>query len=384
MDFYADPEYILSPWLSQPDLIGIPYTSLQTTGTSDSNYPPHQSRQFTTMFCECETSKSEVDQISKKRLCIHSPTTEIPFVLATSDTHLTPTSLHTGNTAASVTSSAKAIIWSAANSYGGGCFICSSPYTEVARMIGESTSPNLYDLRFHGLFPIRALGDPQNGILLCPNCHYVLSRNSRPDVVILPKDLQWFLEFEERDFAYRKQVWMAKKKAVVRTVPSAELYRVRCQAQAISGQVESGDSCDYGGLYDAYYIRDYHGAVPHLRPPGVQLRTGTGRTPKGWVSKQWHGAPALCILGAGRAIGDCEATQGVFLKLNELLGMWGREPWTENDEMGKVDDGDQGGAGCMRALEEVLAMWPEEHFSGPDSTSEDKVRWIRDIWKLYS
>ncbi|KAF8433065.1 hypothetical protein BGX38DRAFT_1223927 [Terfezia claveryi] len=239
MDFYADPEYILSPCLSQPSFIDIPYTSLKTT--SDSDYPPHHSQKL--------------------------------FVLGTSDTHLTPTSLHTGSTAASVTSSAKATIWSAANSYGGGCCICSSPYTEVARMIGESISPNLYDIRFHGLFPIRALGYPQNGILLCPDCHYVLSRNSRPDIAILPNDLQWFMEFEERDFAYRKQVWMAKEKAVV------EL----CQGQAISRQVESGDSCDYGGLYEYFCIRNYHGTVPHLRPPGE------------WVSKQWHGAPALCI-----------------------------------------------------------------------------------------
>ncbi|KAF8415978.1 hypothetical protein EV426DRAFT_578943 [Tirmania nivea] len=422
-------------------------------------------------------------QSSRKRPRVHCPATDTCFPPAlssstpssSSNTHTASASIRTGSIAASFTSSAKATIRNAAKPHSGTCFICSSPHTDVAHLIAKS-SPSTYlrELRSHGLLPISALGDPQNGILLCPNCHGALDRSPRPDVILLPKDLEWFVEFEERDFAYRNQVWTAEKKAVSRTVPSAEEYRLRCQA--ISGRTGGGLRCDYGGLYNVYYIRDYHATDPHLLPTAfvgaVQLRTGTGKTAKGWASKQWHGAPVLCILSAGRAIGDLAAIKGVFVTLSELIKMWSREPWTENeDEDG--DDSDQGGqdnshgdtdgtggAGTfshsasppppplgsdqardsnpgsthqpnssgqntcalntlpnkqyhnppsprtkhsytirsiptpphsfgsnVQEREEVVAevqeIWPEVYHFGPDSTSEDKVRWVRDILRLY-
>jgi len=399
-----------------------------------------------------------------------------------SETQSTSDSIRTGSIPASFTPSAKATIRKAAQPHSGTCFICSSPHTEVAHLIAKSSpSTHLRDLRSRGLLPISALGDPRNGILLCPNCHGALDRSPRPDVILLPKYLEWFVEFEGRDFAYRTQVWTAEKRAVPRTVPSGEEYRLRCQA--ISGRAGSGIRCDYGGLYNAYYIRDYHATDPHLRPSAsvgaVQLHAGTGKTAKGWVPKQWHGAPVLCIISAGRAIGDLAAMKGVFVVLTELMKLWSREPWTENED-GDGDDSDRnqqdnspvetdrtGGGGNIppspsypppanesrndsgkshqahdsnpggtrrphssrhsigathtippkehhsphstrtkhtytmtsiptpphsfacniqdvegRVVEEEN-MWPQVYHFGPSSTSEDKVRWVRNVLRIY-
>ena len=145
--------------------------------------------------------------------------------------------------------------------------------------------------------------------------------------------MKWSLEFEANDFEYRKQVWTTEKR------PSAEEYRLRCQSTA--GQA-GGGGCDYGGLYDVFYIRDYHGKDPQLYPEGaVKLHIGTGKTLRGWVSKQWHGAPVLCILNASRAIGNLAVVKGIFMMM-ELIKMWSREPWTENGDESD-DDRDQEG-----------------------------------------
>ena len=127
----------------------------------------------------------------------------------------------------------------------------------------------------------------------------------------------------------------SRKKGSASIGPQRGGIRLRCEA--ISGRVGSGIRCDYGGLYNVYYIRDYHARNPHLRPVasvgGVQLRSGTGKTAKGWVSKQCHGAAVLSIISAGGVVGDLET-------MKEVMKMRGREPWTES-EGGDVNDSDQ-------------------------------------------
>ena len=49
-------------------------------------------------------------------------------------------------------------------------------------------------------------------------------------------------------FAYRTQVWVVEKTVVIRTVPSAEVDRLK--RQVLAEEVGTGNSCDYGGLYD--------------------------------------------------------------------------------------------------------------------------------------
>lgn len=109
-------------------------------------------------------------------------------------------------------------------------------------------------------------------------------------------------------------MWVVEKTVVLRAVPSAEVYRLK--------------------------LRDYHGTDTHLGPTTVtgatELRAGKGKI-RGWVSKQWHGAPVLCIMNAMRVIGDLAATKEVFIILTELIKWWGREPWTEAS--GGEDDG---------------------------------------------
>lgn len=49
------------------------------------------------------------------------------------------------------------------------------------------------------------LHDMDNATPLCPVCHNAFDRR-QPYVIMLPTDLDWFLEFEKRDFSAREQL----------------------------------------------------------------------------------------------------------------------------------------------------------------------------------
>ncbi|KAK0263127.1 hypothetical protein LTR35_017607 [Friedmanniomyces endolithicus] len=116
--------------------------------------------------------------------------------------------------------------------------------------------------------------DCTNGVLLCSSCHTAFDDPYDPGLVFFPEDLQWFLDYEERERAGRRQhrtlgVPLRKRK------PSADEY------------VEHN-----GGKYNVYTMTTFMGPEAP-RKPGVDVPV-----------KVWKGAPMASLRRAFMVLGN--------------------------------------------------------------------------------
>lgn len=158
------------------------------------------------------------------------------------------------------------------------CWACGALHSEAAHVFGEHDhqadlwwAKNLinYDIR-----------SPDNGVALCPICHYFCDRFEDPGFVFFPTDLQYFIDYELNDRELRRNT-----PGLPRTVPSGQEYRQHLIQNGLLS--ESSTGC----MYRVVYLWPYLGR-----------ERGTGLI----SPKMWHGAPlatlrrAFFVLAGGR------------------------------------------------------------------------------------
>ena len=114
--------------------------------------------------------------------------------------------------------------------------------------------------------------DINNGIGLCDTCHTNFDLNPDPGLIIVPTDLEFFVEFEKANYDYRVQQARLGIASPRRKCPSANDYQ---RHQATTGDIPS----DGLGLYSGIILTDFLGTVerPVLDP------------------RPWHGEPVHMI-----------------------------------------------------------------------------------------
>ncbi|KAF3183729.1 hypothetical protein TWF225_006190 [Orbilia oligospora] len=134
------------------------------------------------------------------------------------------------------------------------CWICGNQRAslDVSHVI-SGKNPDFYDLSSRGIVLFSHRGDKANAILLCKRCYDGFD-SLRPQVIILPVDLQYFLDVEEQDFRERSENVQGTIRR--RLSPSGDQYRIHllnsrpaCVEEKHLNDLEDSDMP--GGLYQA-------------------------------------------------------------------------------------------------------------------------------------
>ncbi|KAF3934408.1 hypothetical protein ABW19_dt0203096 [Dactylella cylindrospora] len=210
------------------------------------------------------------------------------------------------------------------------CWLCGNPEVtvDIARVIPKA-SQELQVYYEKGLLPFSSLDSVENSIDLCKLCHDAFDQNP-PLFSIVPSDLQYFIEFEKRDFRRREQILNLSQGATIppksqlrRRVPTGEMYKQHMEmSRRGEGGVEGQLTNDVSGLYDVYIRLNFFPFV--YIPPG---KFSLAR------SHYWQGSPSAIVLHALRnmsAIGGwVSMDSGVKQQLDELQYLWSMEPKTQ-------------------------------------------------------
>lgn len=121
------------------------------------------------------------------------------------------------------------------------------------------------------------LSSPVNGIPLCPTCHGQFDNHLHPGLILIPTDLQFFIDYELCDRKRRKR---AAENGITlkREVPSCKTYKAY---QVEKGTIASNAT---GGLYRPVFLKPY--LARRLQFDITKLLS---------EPRQWHGAPLACL-----------------------------------------------------------------------------------------
>ncbi|PWY91285.1 hypothetical protein BO70DRAFT_89659 [Aspergillus heteromorphus CBS 117.55] len=213
----------------------------------------------------------------------------------------------TGSSQASSSAFSRGVMMKLTELYADRCWVCSSAFPHACHVIGqEDRQASLWqDL---GLMNF-ALGSEANAIPLCAQCHGHYDNALDPHLLIMPTDLNFFVEYELEDSERRRVA--AGTGDTKRRVPSAEMYRQHL--------INKGDigADSIGGLYIPVFLKQYMfvGVDPSLAR--TMLHTFT-------VPKSWHGPPvamlrrALLVLGSPRQNVLSRETLDILDRLRKL------------------------------------------------------------------
>ncbi|EPS35552.1 hypothetical protein H072_11055 [Dactylellina haptotyla CBS 200.50] len=202
------------------------------------------------------------------------------------------------------------------------CWVCGNERTslDVCHVIARK-DPGFSDISSRGIVPFEHRGDKSNAIPLCKRCHDGFD-SVRPQVIILPVDLDYFLDFELRDYKERSETMHTQPRR--RITPSGDHYRahlLNSRPKSIEPKYlnELEDSELAGGLYQIYLREDILGTRRNPIPLG---RYDEPRI--------WHGSPTALIIHASRALACVDCTnwlsEDVLDTLNAIIKAWRKEP----------------------------------------------------------
>lgn len=141
-----------------------------------------------------------------------------------------------------------------------------------------------------------------NAIALCPTCHFRFDDAFDPGFIIVPSDLDYFIEYELRDREKRKET------SALRQCPTGGEYRAH---QLANETITVGA---IGGLYDIFV----------LTPTAVS----TPLSNEAWSPKPWYGAPMATIRRAVLCLASWSNTRipmEVRTKLQILMRLYQEE-----------------------------------------------------------
>ncbi|KAL8652823.1 MAG: hypothetical protein Q9210_002460 [Variospora velana] len=239
-------------------------------------------------------------------------------------------------------------------SSGDKCWLCGDVGRDVAHVIASSESkvskPNfvltpggtrqctqnlflpqtLDRLKAVGLTNLVGLQKDDNGLPLCPNCHFQYDKPGDPGWVFFPADLKYFIEEEKKDVRRRKQSWREDGQVHFRVPPTAARY---FEDQERKRKLLPGARA---GSYVAYIIESFG-------PDTAAFMVGYNMT------KAWHGDPMAAINKAFRGL-----TAGYLVLPTELMTL--HRLYQDNDLQ-------------VRRLQEAP---PTQHGDGGDPDNDDQ------------
>ncbi|KAL8741660.1 MAG: hypothetical protein Q9184_008359, partial [Pyrenodesmia sp. 2 TL-2023] len=169
-----------------------------------------------------------------------------------------------------------------------------------------------------------------NGLPLCPNCHFQYDKPGTPGWVFFPADLKYFIEEEKKDVRRRKQSWREDGQVHCRIPLTAMGY---FEDQERKGKLLPGARA---GTYLAYVIASFG-------PEGRAFMVGYN------IKKAWHGDPMAALNKAFRGL-----TAGYLVLPTDLITLHRlyqdndlqiqqlqKTPLTEHGDGGDPDNDDQ-------------------------------------------
>ncbi|KAL8659012.1 MAG: hypothetical protein Q9202_007318 [Teloschistes flavicans] len=174
-------------------------------------------------------------------------------------------------------------------SSGDDCWHCGYGGLDVAHIIPQRLNKDDFPrLQSIGILNLDRLGDANNGVPLCPNCH-VRYDASVPCWIFYPEDLQFFIDSENEDKKRREVAWTQNRTTVVRKPPDAEAYR---QYQQDKKTLLPNARW---GSYRVFIVKEFNSS-------GTLFQEGPNP-----ALKTWHGDPMAALYHAFFAVMDLKA-----------------------------------------------------------------------------
>lgn len=156
---------------------------------------------------------------------------------------------------------------------------------------GNTVDDDQYEaMAERGMFSFGSLGDYRNAIVLCASCHKHFDQISKPGWIFLPTDLDWFINWERKDYKRRRMAFSETGRRLSRIFPAAGDYEEHMQSSG--GLKDTDGGLHRGGLFDRYILRPIFSpdAMEALKDKGLRI---PGKHPRG--PKRWHGCPMAAI-----------------------------------------------------------------------------------------
>lgn len=141
-----------------------------------------------------------------------------------------------------------------------------------------------------GMITFGPLGNYRNAVLACGSCHNFYDRTSNTGWVFLPTRIDFFVQWEEKDFSSREQILEQSGRESERRYPNEQDYE---DFMRTTGDIsDPDDGICRGGLYHRYILEDMFAPImtEALKEQGMIV---PGIFPGG--PKRWYGAPMAAI-----------------------------------------------------------------------------------------
>ncbi|KAJ5907766.1 hypothetical protein N7495_000448 [Penicillium taxi] len=256
---------------------------------------------------------------------------------------------------------------------GPSCWVCGTTQPEIAQVVGKADTQNrlnmaekMLDWLKAGLINFR-LTSQENAIPLCPSCHWQYDCEGDPGLVIIPVDLQYFVDFEIDD--QKKRTSMTG-----RQVPIQATYAQHCRTRYPDqyGPSPSPDNPQRSGLYRVVFLKKY------LLPDFIDVAALRLTQPK-----QWHGAPSAmlrrCFMACGTVIRPkskmgkqtfdtlCQLRELYFPEQDEEIGYQVMVPQSDDQDSPSSDEE-------APPSDEKARKRPATWDAGPPAVNRDKKR----------
>ncbi|OAL28652.1 hypothetical protein AYO20_09376 [Fonsecaea nubica] len=136
------------------------------------------------------------------------------------------------------------------------CWHCGRAAPDIAHVISKKDNSladfqSFSDYAASGLLTFDRLGDEQNGLPLCPSCRRTFDDLNNPGLIFIPTELEYFIDFERKDYQSRIDTAQRQGDIPPRMVPTPQMYSEYLTRQ----ELVSSDAV--GGLYWRYTLRDF-------------------------------------------------------------------------------------------------------------------------------
>ncbi|KEF50845.1 uncharacterized protein A1O9_13101 [Exophiala aquamarina CBS 119918] len=172
---------------------------------------------------------------------------------------------------------------------GGRCWHCGGGAPDIAHVISKKDGSFSKYVAW-GLLTFDHLGDEQNGLPLCPSCHRAFDDINNPGLIFIPTHLEYFIDFELKDYNNRLDVARRLSHVPPRIVPTPQMYADYLQGRQILSPETKGGSYWRYTLRDFFPVNADKSFIPGLGPfkePG-----------------SWCGAPMAALRRAFQVISD--------------------------------------------------------------------------------
>ncbi|KAB8227564.1 uncharacterized protein BDW43DRAFT_242985 [Aspergillus alliaceus] len=185
------------------------------------------------------------------------------------------------------------------------CWACGTEPPHICHVAQEDRQASLWVELGLIDFPLTSV---LNAIPLCPSCHDQFDCLNDPGFVFIPKDLQFFIEYELKDRERRK---IAAEKGVIlkRETPTSEQYKI----YQVSKGIITVDAI--GGQYLPVFLKSYL----HRRRFDFNIAQVLSKP------REWHGAPLACLRRCIQALGSPRlgiVNRDSCLKLRQLYDLY--------------------------------------------------------------